>query len=80
MRDAVLRAYTIGQTPRPDLTGELERRLPGTPISVVGALDGVPRNRIERCESGDHPLETRLRDGTRIVVDVYNREYVRKAD
>ena len=65
----VVRAWTIGQTPRPDLTADLEQRLPGTVIEVRGALDGLPAGRIPACGSCDYPLETRLRDGTRVVID-----------
>jgi hypothetical protein len=69
MRGPVLRAYVIGQTPRPDLTDDLQRRLPGTAIEVVGALDGLSIDQVETCRECDYPLETRLRDGSRVVVD-----------
>ena len=63
-----LRAYVIGQTPRPDLTADLEGRLQGMPVEVVGALDGLSADAVEQCDGCDYPLETRLRDGSRIVV------------
>ena len=69
MSEAVLRAYVIGQTPRPDLTDDLTRRFPGTPVDVVGALDGLTYDEIEMCDACAYPLETRLRDGTRVVID-----------
>lgn len=72
MSDPCLRAYVIGQTPRPDLTDDLKRRWPGMTIEVVGALDGLSEPDIPLCDDGDpcaYPLETRLRDGARVVVD-----------
>lgn len=69
MSEPCLRAYVIGQTPRPDLTDDLERRWPEMTIEVVGALDPVSIGDIESCDACDYPLETRLRDGTRVVVD-----------
>jgi hypothetical protein len=65
----VVAAYTIGQTPRPDLTAALTTRLPTVGIEVVGALDGLERADIPPCRRRSYPLETRLRDGTRIVVE-----------
>ena len=79
--------YTIGQTPRPDLTEDLTRRFPSTRFEVVGALDGLSADEVpvgadvaasneltaaagHTAEATPYPLETRLRDGTRIVVDV----------
>lgn len=74
VNESQLRAYVIGQTPRPDLTAELEVRLPGTRITVVGALDGLSADAIVPCVGCDYPLETRLRDGTRVVVDAATME------
>ena len=71
--------YTIGQTPRPDLTEDLTRRFPSTRFEVVGALDGLTADEVAATNepgadrhavgAAPYPLETRLRDGTRIVVD-----------
>jgi hypothetical protein len=69
MREPVIAAYTIGQTPRPDLTRDLADRLPSVRFEVVGALDGLSAADIPDPEPGGYPLETRLRDGTRVVVD-----------
>lgn len=67
--DPRLRVYTIGQTPRPDLVAELHRRFPGVRLDVVGALDGLRPEEITAGGDGPYPLETRLRDGSRVVVD-----------
>jgi len=71
MIDPVVAAYTIGQTPRPDLVGELEDRFPSVRFDVVGALDGIGHEDIRPCSPRGYPLETRLRDGSRIVVDAH---------
>lgn len=67
----VVAAYTIGQTPRPDLVEELVDRFPTVRFDVVGALDGVGPEDIRPCSPRGYPLETRLRDGSRIVVDAH---------
>jgi protein AroM len=64
-------AITIGQTPRDDVAGELEKVL-GPEIRVVqaGALDGVTRGEIDALApvaDGD-ALITRLRDGAEVIV------------
>ena len=69
MPETIVAAYTIGQTPRPDLTGELGLRFPWARITVAGALDGWSAGELPACEPGGYPLETRMRDGTRVVVD-----------
>jgi hypothetical protein len=69
MSDPVVRAYVIGQTPRPDLTDDLGERFPSVSFEVVGALDDVAPEAIEACSGCPYPLETRLRDGARVVVD-----------
>ncbi|NJD19621.1 MAG: AroM family protein, partial [Gemmatimonadetes bacterium] len=61
--------HTIGQTPRPDLTEELTARFPSLRLEVVGALDGLEGAHVPACGPRGYPLETRLRDGTRVVVD-----------
>jgi hypothetical protein len=65
----IIRAYVIGQTPRPDLTSGLLARFASAGVEIVGALDPVPVDEIPTCAPGGYPLETRLRDGTRVVVD-----------
>jgi len=67
--DPVVIAHVIGQTPRPDLSTDLERRFPSTRVRVVGALDGIRADQIAPCVPGGYPLETRLRDGSRVVLD-----------
>jgi hypothetical protein len=69
MSQPVVAAYTIGQTPRPDLTESLAGRFPGVEFAVHGALDGIERDEIPACPPRGYPLETRLHDGTRVVVD-----------
>jgi hypothetical protein len=67
--DPVVIAHVIGQSPRPDLSTDLERRLPSARVRVVGALDGIRPDQIAPCAPGGYPLETRLRDGSRVVLD-----------
>ncbi|MDE3004126.1 MAG: AroM family protein [Gemmatimonadota bacterium] len=69
MTAPLVRAYVIGQTPRPDLTADLEHRFPSTTFEVVGALDEVSPPELREIASCAYPLETRLRDGSRTVVD-----------
>jgi len=69
MRDPVVAAYTIGQTPRPDLTRDLAQRFPSVRFEVLGALDEMEEPGIPESEPDGYPLETRLRDGSRVVVD-----------
>lgn len=69
MTDPVVRAYVIGQTPRPDLTNDLQERFPSVSFEVIGALDGLSSHAIETCVECTYPLETRLQDGHRVVVD-----------
>ncbi len=66
---AAVGVYTIGQTPRPDLTEELTARFPSVRVEIVGALDGLERADVPACGRRGYPLETKLRDGTRIVLD-----------
>lgn len=65
----VVIAHVIGQTPRPDLTAGLRRRFPEVRFRVVGALDDLRSDEIAPSAPGGYPLETRVRDGSRIVVD-----------
>jgi len=69
MNEPVVAAYTIGQTPRPDLTQDLAHRFPSVRFEVVGALDESYADDIPEPAPDGYPLETRLRDGTRVVVD-----------
>ncbi len=61
--------HVIGQTPRSDLTEELTARFPVVHFEIVGALDGLEGADVPACGLRAYPLETRLRDGTRVVVD-----------
>ena len=69
MSQPVVATHIIGQTPRPDLTDLLVGRFPEVQFDVVGALDGIEREDIPVCPPRGYPLETRLQDGTRVVVD-----------
>lgn len=69
MSQPVVATYIIGQTPRPDLTDALAGRFPDVEFAVLGALDGLDREDIPECPPRGYPLETRLKDGTRVVVD-----------
>ena len=64
-------AITIGQTPRDDVAGELEKVL-GAEIRVAqaGALDGLSRAEIAALApvADDDALITRLRDGAEVIV------------
>ncbi len=60
--------HTIGQTPRPDLAPFLAAFVGSWDVHVTGALDGLSRTEIPPCQNGDFPLETRLKDGTRVEV------------
>ena len=64
-----VRAHTIGQTPRPDLMRDLVARLDSVAVEIRGALDGLTAEEIPACPGDGYPLETRLRDGRRVVVD-----------
>ncbi len=66
---AGLGVYVIGQTPRPDLIEELAARFPFLHLEIVGALDGLARGDFPACARQGYPIETKLRDGTRVVVD-----------
>lgn len=66
---AGLGVYVIGQTPRLDLIEELTARFPFLHLEIVGALDGLARGDVPACGRQGYPIETKLRDGTRVVVD-----------
>jgi len=64
-------AITIGQTPRDDVAGELEKVLgPDVRVVQAGALDGLSRADIERLTPAAEAdaLVTRLRDGADVIV------------
>lgn len=65
-----LGVVTIGQTPRVDLTPELEGLLPGVELVERGVLDGCTREQIAAFApaEGDHVLTTRLADGGSAVI------------
>lgn len=68
MSQPTVAVYTIGQTPRPDLTEDLVDRFGSVRFQTVGALDGMEREEIPECPPRGYPLETHLQDGTRVVV------------
>jgi protein AroM len=64
-------AITIGQTPRDDVAGELEKVLgPQVRVAQAGALDGLARAEIDGLApaADDDALITRLRDGAEVIV------------
>lgn len=64
-------AITIGQTPRDDVAGELEKVLgPDMRVVQAGALDGLSRAEIDALmpATDDDALVTRLRDGADVIV------------
>jgi hypothetical protein len=68
MSEHLVAVHTIGQTPRPHLTKDLSLRFRAVRFEVLGALDDGPSHYPEAGSCG-YPLETVLRDGTRVVVD-----------
>ena len=69
MNDPIVGIYTIGQTPRLDLVENLKRVTHTCRFEIRGALDGLGQDQVPACGPGGYPLETCLRDGTRVVVD-----------
>ena len=69
MNDPIVGIYTIGQTPRPDLVENLKRVAHMSRFELRGALDHLGQDQVPVCGPGGYPLETRLHDGTRVVVD-----------
>ena len=65
-------AVTIGQTPRDDIVGEIERLLPpGVRIVQAGALDGLARAEIEAlapAPGDDDALIARLSEGREVLL------------
>jgi len=62
--------HTIGQTPRPDLTPFIVAALSIRDITTTGALDSLALEDLQPVSQGDYPLETRLKDGSRVEVSV----------
>ncbi len=60
--------HTIGQTPRPDLIPIISSELGIEDIVVTGALDPMKASDIPSVSMGDFPLETKLKDGSRVEV------------
>lgn len=64
-------ALTIGQAPRTDVTPEFLASL-GTEAELIqaGALDGLPREEVEKLAPGpaDYMLVTRMNDGSEVTV------------
>ena len=69
MNDPIVGIYTIGQTPRPDLVQKLKHLADTFRFEIRGALDDLSQDQVPACGPDGNPLETRLRDGTRVVVD-----------
>jgi protein AroM len=66
----MLGLVTIGQTPRPDFEAVFGRYVPGAPLRLVGALDGLPDIEVARLVDprDDYPLLVRLADGSTALV------------
>jgi protein AroM len=62
----LLGIVTIGQTPRPDLEHAFAAHAGDARIAVLGALDPLGRDEIDRMATAptDYPLLVRLRDGS----------------
>lgn len=65
-----LGAITVGQSPRVDITPDIEPLLPGVEILQRGALDGFTNDELDRLMAGrrDPVLATRRRDGREVIV------------
>lgn len=63
-------AITVGQSPRNDVTGEIENLLDGVELIQRGALDGLTTSEIAALapQAGDYVLVTRLADGTSVRI------------
>ncbi len=61
---------TIGQSPREDIVASMFGDSPPRSIIERGALDDLDRDAIERLRprEGEHPLVSRLRDGSEVVL------------
>lgn len=65
-----LGVITIGQSPRADLTPDLQRWLPGVQLVERGALDDLDTDQIAALapRKGERILITRLRDGSSVII------------
>jgi len=63
-------AVTAGQSPRPDITGEMRPLLQGVTWIEHGALDGIEEAGLERLgpAPGEFPVITRIRGGRAVIV------------
>jgi hypothetical protein len=68
MSPHVVGIYTIGQTPRADLLETLPELQGLAHLEVRGVLDGLGIEDLPVFEGDGYPLETRMRDGTRVVL------------
>jgi len=61
---------TIGQSPRPDVVGDMAPLLGRVRIVERGALDGLSLDEVRALapEKGMMPLCTRMKDGTEVVI------------
>lgn len=66
----MLKVLCIGQSPRPDLAAEIEAAVPGLPLDLRGALDGLSRAGLDRLapRDGADTLYTTLPSGEGITV------------
>ncbi len=67
----IIGLLTIGQSPRPDMTADLQPIFAGKAEYIeAGALDGLTKNQVEsmKPEPGEHFLVTRLADGSVVTV------------
>ena len=62
----MLGLVTIGQSPRADFQRTFEAHAPGVKIKLVGALDGMPVEEVDRLAAipGDYLLHLLLADGS----------------
>ncbi|MBR4410488.1 MAG: AroM family protein [Firmicutes bacterium] len=67
----IIGLLTIGQSPRPDMTADLNPIFEGKAEYIeAGALDGLTKNQVEsmKPEPGEHFLVTRLADGSMVTL------------
>jgi protein AroM len=82
MRDRVVAAVTLGQSPRADILDEMRALVPTVRWIEHGALDDVDEHDLSRFapQAGEFPLVTRVRTGRPIVVgDVTIRPLLQRA-
>jgi len=70
---AHLGLIVLGQTPRPDLESIYNRYLPGSTLSILGALDGKSNSAVDKLAEarGEYPLLVILADGTTREISLY---------